>query len=215
MGVLFLICGSYFSGACKFHNSSFKYKRHHHGTIDEAISNEDLDNLILNAIKSIRNIKKKGPDCFVIYDYLIKFLPNSEINEENISNRLEYLTNNNTLKNKPNHGKDSYFTVNKTDQNMPDIFPEQILCPVNFKTLSVKLKTPSSVLYEQKCSTVRSSHDLSEINKYQEKIKNLTIELTTLQLFIKVQVYIIKRQLEDMVNTQELTNRKSMSSLQE
>ena len=28
------------------------------GTIDEAIANEDLDNLILNAIKSIRNIKK-------------------------------------------------------------------------------------------------------------------------------------------------------------
>ena len=59
------------------------------------------------------------------------------MNEENISNRIEYLTNNNTLKNKP---KDSYFIVNETDQNMPDISPEQILCPVNFKTPSVKLK---------------------------------------------------------------------------
>ena len=37
-------------------------------TIDEAIANENLDNLILNAIKSIRNVKKR-PDCFVIYDY--------------------------------------------------------------------------------------------------------------------------------------------------
>ena len=86
-------------------------------TTDEAIANEDLDNLILNAIKSIRNIKKR-PDCSVIYDYLIKLLPNSEINKERISNRLEYLTNNNTLKNKPNNGKDSYFIVNETDQNM-------------------------------------------------------------------------------------------------
>ena len=174
-------------------------------TIDEAIANEDLDNLILNAIKSIRNIKKR-PDCSVIYDYLIKLLPNSEINEKNISNRLEYLTNNNTLKNKPNNGKDSYFIVNETDQNMPDTSSEQILCPVNFKAPSVKLKTPSSVPYEEECSTVTSSPDGTEINKHQEKIKNLTIELTALQLFIKEQFYIIKKHLEDMVSTQEPAN---------
>ena len=50
-------------------------------TIDKEIANEDLDNLILNAIKSIRNIKKR-PDYSVIYDNLIKLLPNSEINEK-------------------------------------------------------------------------------------------------------------------------------------
>ena len=69
-------------------------------TIDEAIANEDLDNVILNAIKSIRNIKKR-PDCSVIYDYLSKLLPNSEIYEKNILNRLEYLANNSTLKYTP------------------------------------------------------------------------------------------------------------------
>ena len=183
-------------------------------TTDEAIANEDLNILILDAIKLIRNIKKR-PDCSVIYDYLIKLLPNSEINKERISNRLEYLTNNNTLKNKPNNGKDSYFIVNETDQNMPDTSSEQILCPVNFKTPPVKLKTPSSVPYEEECSTVTSSPDGTEINKYQEKIKNLTIELTALQLLIKEQFYIIEKQLEDMANTQESANRKSISSLQE
>ena len=76
---------------------------------------------------------------------------------------------------------------------MPDISPEQILCPVNFKTPSLKLKTSSSVPYEEECSTVTSSPDGTEINKYQEKIKNLTIELTALQLFIKEQFYIIKK----------------------
>ena len=95
--------------------------------------------LIIKVIKSIRNITKR-PDCSIIYDYLSKLLPNSEINEKNISNRLEYLTNNNTLKNKRNNRKDSYFIVNETDQNMPDISPEQIPCPVNIKTPSVKLK---------------------------------------------------------------------------
>ena len=70
---------------------------------------------------------------------------------------------------------------------MPDISPGQILCLVNFKTPPVKLKTPSSVPYEEECSTVTISPNGAEINKYQEKIKNLTIELTALQLFITEQ----------------------------
>ena len=41
-------------------------------TIDEAIANENLDNLILNAIKSIRNVKKR-PDCSVIYDINVNY----------------------------------------------------------------------------------------------------------------------------------------------
>ena len=86
---------------------------------------------------------KKRPDCSVIYDYQSKLLPNSEINEKSISNRLEYLKINNTLKNQPNNGKHFYFTVNETDQNMRDISPEQIPCPIDIETPSVKLKTPS------------------------------------------------------------------------
>ena len=108
-------------------------------TIGVAIANEDLDNLILNAIKSVRNIKKR-PDCSVIYDYLCKSLPSSEINKIYISNRLEYLTNNNALKNKPNSGKDSSFLINEADQNIPDIPHEQMPCPVNFETPSIKVK---------------------------------------------------------------------------
>ena len=50
-------------------------------TISETIANEDLDNLIINSIKSIRNIKKR-PDCCVIYDYLRKLPPISEINKK-------------------------------------------------------------------------------------------------------------------------------------
>ena len=54
----------------------------------------------------------------------------------------------------------------------------------------------------------------TEIN-IKKKEKKITIELTALQLFIKEQFYIIKKQLEDMVNTQEAANRKSISSIQE
>ena len=67
-------------------------------TIEEAITNEYLDILIFNAIKSIRNIKKH-PDCWSICDHLSKSLSNSEITEDIISNRLDYLTTNFKLKN--------------------------------------------------------------------------------------------------------------------
>ena len=41
-------------------------------TTDEAISNDELDNLILNTIKSIRNVKSS-----IIYEYLNNSLPSS------------------------------------------------------------------------------------------------------------------------------------------
>ena len=72
-----------------------------------------------------------------------------------------------------------------------------------------------SIPYEEECSTVTSLPDGTEIYKYQEKIKNLTFELTALQLFVKEQFYVIKKQLEDMTNTQEPANRKSVSFFQE
>ena len=98
---------------------------------------------------------------------------------------------------------------------MPDISPEQVLCPVNFKTSSEKFKNPSTLPYKEECSTITSSPDGTEINNYQEIMKNLTIEESALELFIKEQCYIIKKQLENIVNTQEQANRKYISSLQE
>ena len=50
-------------------------------TDDEAISNEYIDDLIMNVIKSIRNMKKR-PDGSSIYDYISKLLSNSNITKE-------------------------------------------------------------------------------------------------------------------------------------
>ena len=118
---------------------------------------------------------------------------------------------------------------------MLNISPEQLLYPVNFKTPSVKLKSPSknkpyrnlshnkdyvqelikSIPCEEDCSTITSLPNGTEINKYQEKIENLTTALTALQLYVKEQFSIIRKQLEDVANTDEPTNWKSISSLQE
>ena len=72
-----------------------------------------------------------------------------------------------------------------------------------------------SIPYEEECPTVTSLPHGTKIYKFQEKKENLIIELTTLQLFVKEQLYIIKKQLKGMTSTQEPAKRKSTSSLQE
>ena len=68
-------------------------------TDDEGISNECIDDLIINVIKSTKNMKKR-PDCSSIRDYISKLLSNSDITDDIILNRLHYLTDN-IVKNKP------------------------------------------------------------------------------------------------------------------
>ena len=69
--------------------------------------------------------------------------------------RLEYLTDNYTLKNKPINGKNFYFIVNETDQNKPDISHEKIPCPVNFEMPSVDLTVPSKIELTEICRTTK------------------------------------------------------------
>ena len=81
-------------------------------TDNEAISHEYIDDLIMNIIKSIRNMKKY-PDCSSIHDYISKLLSNSDITKEIVLNRLHYLTDNNKIKNKPTNGRDSYYIIDE------------------------------------------------------------------------------------------------------
>ena len=81
-------------------------------TDDEGMSNECTDDLIINVIKSIRNMKKR-PDCSSIGDYISKLLSNFDITEKIVSNRLICLTDNNKIKNKPTNGRDSYYIIDK------------------------------------------------------------------------------------------------------
>ena len=195
-------------------------------TIEEAITNEYLDILIFNAIKSIRNIKKR-PDCLSICDHLSKSLSNSEITEDIISNRLDYLTTIFKLKNKQTNGKDSYFIVDKADQNVLDTSLELTPCPINYETPSVKEISPSvnitpsradpsinedtlralgrSIPDEKEYPTATNAQNDTENNYYHHQIENLTVELTTLQLFI------LKKHVEEITHTREPLNRASTS----
>ena len=126
-------------------------------TLEETITNNDLDDLILNAIKSIRNNKKR-PDCSSIYNYLSKSLSNSDITKELISSRINYLTENIKLRNKQTNGKDSYFIINETafpneeSQNKSNV---SISSPKTFETPFNKNKENLSA---QNSFLLKSSH---------------------------------------------------------
>ena len=62
----------------------------------------------------IRKCNIECHHCSSIYDYLSKSLSNSDITKELISSRINYLTENNKLRNKQTNGKDSYFIINET-----------------------------------------------------------------------------------------------------
>ena len=107
-------------------------------TIENKISNDELDNLVLNTIATIRKNKKR-PDSSSIFDYLSKSLSNPNITEEILATRLVYLTKNNKLKNKPTNGKDSFYIVaeisveNNSLSNTPDV-NSTIACPKHCDT---------------------------------------------------------------------------------
>ena len=149
-------------------------------TDDEAISNKCIDDLIVNVIKSIRNMKKR-PDCSSIRDYVSKLLSNSDITEEIVSNRLLYLTNNNKIKHKPTNGRDSYYIIDEIPVQVeipPNLSNELLPGPVGYETPLIKDMGKSSFLNA-------TNENGADKNNHPEKIKNLIIELTALKLFVQ------------------------------
>ena len=125
-------------------------------TLEETIT-IDLDNLILNAIKSIRNSKKR-PDFSSIYDYLSKSLSNSDITKELISSRINYLTENNKLRNKQTNGKDSYFIINETAFPNEESQNKSIISISSPKTFETPFNINKENIWAQNSFPLKSSH---------------------------------------------------------
>ena len=175
-------------------------------TDDEAISNECIDDLIINVIKSIRNIKK-FPDCSSIRDHISKLLSNSDITEEIVLNRLHCLIDNNKIKNKLTNGRDSYYIIDEMPVQVeipPNPSYELIPGPVNYETPLIKDIGKSLSLNP-------TNENGTDKNNEREKIENLTIKLTALELFIQEHFYIMKKQLEETIT--ESTKQLSFSFL--
>ena len=133
--------------------------------------------------------------------YINKSLSNSDITEEIALNRLHYLTDNNTIKNKPTNGRDSYYIADEMPvqvEILPNPSNEFIPGPVSYETPLIKDIGKSLSLNP-------TNEIWADENNQDEKIENLTIELTALQF------YIMKKQLEETIP--ESTKQLPFSSL--
>ena len=78
-------------------------------TLENQITLETLDHLIINAIKEIRYSKKKRPDENSIFEYLKKTLENSELSKQYIESRLSSMIVDEKLERKCNNGQTSFY----------------------------------------------------------------------------------------------------------
>ena len=81
-------------------------------TLENQITLETLDHLIINAIKEIRYSKKKRPDENSIFEYLNKTLENSELSKQYIESRLSFVIVGGKLEKKYTNGQTSFYIKN-------------------------------------------------------------------------------------------------------
>ena len=154
-------------------------------TDDDPISNDCIDDFIMNVIKTIMNViksmrnMKKRPVCSSIPDFVSKLLSNPDITEEIVSNRLLYLTDNDKIKNKPANGRDCYYIIDEIPVQVeisPNPSNELIPGPVSYETPLIKDMGNSSSLNP-------TNENEGNKNNQHEKKENLIIELTALKSF--------------------------------
>ena len=85
--------------------------------VKSVITNETLDDLILDAIISISNNKKR-PDSNFIFEYINRELKNSDITHTLVDTRLSLLTVDGKLEIKYPSGKTSYWITAESEQDL-------------------------------------------------------------------------------------------------
>ena len=87
-------------------------------TLENQITLETLDHLIINAIKEIRYSKKKRPDENSIFEYLNKTLENSELSKQYIESRLSSMIVDGKLEKKSTNGQTSFHIKKLENENL-------------------------------------------------------------------------------------------------
>ena len=78
-------------------------------TLENQITLETLDHLIINAIKEIRYSKKKRPDENSISEYFNKTLENPDLNKQYMESRLSSMIVDGKLEKKCTNGQTSFY----------------------------------------------------------------------------------------------------------
>ena len=153
-------------------------------SIKSVITDETLDDLILNAIISIRN-KKKRPESNSIFEYINRELKNSDITHTLVDSRLSLLTVDGKLEIKYPSGKTCYWIKAELEQ---DLSPS--------KTVGDSSTTPSPLICETPMISLKESNVKNNLS-LEERINLLNTEVIAMQYFIVGQVLILKQSLKD------------------
>ena len=78
-------------------------------TLENQITLDTLEYLIIIAIKKLRYSKKKRPDENCIFEYLSKTLENLELSKQYIESRLSSMTVHGKLEKKSTNGQTSFY----------------------------------------------------------------------------------------------------------
>ena len=153
-------------------------------SIKSVITDETLDDLILNAIISIRNNKKR-PDSNSIFEYINRELKNSDITHTLVDTILSLLTVDGKLEIKYPSGKTSYWIRAESEQ---DLSPS--------KTVGNSSTTSSPLICETPMISLKESNVNNNLS-LEETVNLLNTEVIAMQSFIVDQVLILKQSLKD------------------
>ena len=98
-------------------------------SIEDLAAVNVLDDIIINAIKTIRK-NKKQLDETSIYEFLNKNLKNADLTKITINERLTSMSDNNRITNKLTNGKKSYFVTNNESSEPNEDIEKQLLTDI-------------------------------------------------------------------------------------
>ena len=139
-------------------------------TLENQITLETLDHLIINAVKEIRYSKKKRPDENSIFEYL---------NKQYMESRLSSMIVDGKLEKKCTNGQTSFYIKKlenelscKTDASiLTQESPSPILC-----------KTPPQLTFSE------AEYHKNEITTLYEKLREVTTEMKEMKPFVREQI---------------------------
>ena len=156
---------------------------------------EQLDNLIYDTISTLRS-NKKQPNENAIYSLISSKL--ESLSKDQLEERLSYLVNEEKLKNKPHNGKSSYYLeTNRTN------FLSSIETPIQYGPLKTPTETAGSTLPSKETPLSPESTTTPMLNNLQrftnenallkEQIQNLAAEIEAVKMFMKEQLFLLKK----------------------
>ena len=172
-------------------------------TVENQITLETLDHLIINAIKEIRYSKKKRPDENSIFEYLNKTLENPDLNKQYMESRLSSMIVDGKLEKKCTNGQTSFY-IKKLENELSRKNDASILTQES--PSPILCKTPPQLTFSE------TEYHKNEITTLYEKLREITTEMKEMKSFVREQILLIENSVNEKLGNnaqfQEKSNEK-------